>query len=250
MKIKNRFGFYPVVLLALSLLIICDSCKKDEDEPGNPTNGKTKAVFNTNLTYGTMTDQDGNKYKTITIGTQTWMAENLRTTKFRNGEDIPEITDNTAWKYSVSSAYCNFKNTQNIDSIATFGRLYNWYAVTDSRNIAPSGWHIPSRSEWNTLVAYLGVADAGGKSKETGTTHWKSPNTGATNESGFTALPAGDRANSDGKFYDIGSGFVCWTSTQQSLAEAYYRSIANIYSGMGENYMAKQLGLSVRCVKD
>lgn len=247
---NNRDGFYPIILMALSLLIICNSCKKDDDEPVNPTNGKTKAVFNPNLTYGTMTDQEGNRYRTITIGTQTWMAENLRTTKYRNGDDITLVTDNTQWEYSNSGAYCNLKHSQNIDTIATFGRLYNWYAVTDSRNIAPSGWHVPTRTEWNTLITYLGGADAGGKLKETGTTHWSSPNTGATNESGFTALPCGDRANSDGNFYDISTGFICWSSTEFNIYEAFYRSISYNYSSTGENEWAKQLGSSVRCVKD
>ena len=250
MKMKNRTGFNLIVLIALSLLIAFNSCGKDDDEPGNPTNGKTKAVFNSNLTYGTMIDQDGNKYRTITIGTQTWMAENLRTTKYRNGEDIPLITNNTAWTQMTSGAYSNIKNTQNLDTIATMGRLYNWYAVTDSRNIAPSGWHIPSRSELSTLIAYLGAANAGDKLKETGTTHWSSPNSNATNESGFTAIPCGDRAHSDGKFYDLGSGFSCWSSTEYSFDNAYYRSISYNFSSMGENQWPKKLGLSVRCIKD
>jgi uncharacterized protein (TIGR02145 family) len=251
MKTKPKAEFYQIITLVLSLIIIFNGCKKDdEDEPGNPTNGKTKAVFNSNLSYGTMTDQDGNRYRTITIGQQTWMAENLRTTKYRNGEDIPLITDNTAWRYQSAGAYCNVNNTENVDTIATMGRLYNWYAVSDSRNIAPEGWHVPSRSEWNNLVTYLGGTDAGDLLKESGTTHWISPNSGATNESGFTAIPGGDRSHTDGKFYDIGSGFACWSSEEYSYSDAYYRSIVYNLSSLGENHWSKQLGLSVRCIKD
>lgn len=250
MKMKNRVGFNLMVLISLLLLIACNSCSKDDDEPGNPTNGKTKAVFNANLTYGTMIDQDGNKYRTITIGTQTWMAENLRTTKYRNGEEILFVTDNTTWTQMDIAACCNIKNSQNIDTIATMGRFYNWYAVTDSRNIAPPGWHIPSRSELNTLVTFLGATNAGDKLRETGTTHWISPYSSATNESGFTAIPCGERAHSDGKFYDLGAGFSCWSSTEASFENAYYRSIASNFSSMGENQWSKKLGLSVRCIKD
>jgi uncharacterized protein (TIGR02145 family) len=251
MKTKPKTEFYLIISLVLSLLIICNGCKKDDDDkPGNPTNGRTKAVFNNNLTYGTMTDQDGNRYRTITIGTQTWMAENLRTTKYLNGDNITLITENTAWRYQAAGAYCNVNNTENVDTVATMGRLYNWYAVSDSRNIAPEGWHIPSRSEWNSLVTHLGGADAGDLLKETGTIHWISPNSGATNESGFTAIPGGDRSHTDGKFYDIGTGFACWSSEEYSYADAYYRSIVYNFSTLGENHWSKQLGLSVRCIKD
>ena len=113
-------------------------------------------LFNPDLTYGTINDIDGNVYKTITIGTQTWMAENLRTTKFRNGKDIPEVTVDSIWAILTTGAYCNYKNTRNIDTIVTYGRLYNWYAVYDSRNIAPEGWHISNEADWTTLTNYLG----------------------------------------------------------------------------------------------
>ena len=150
---------------------------------------------------GTVTDIDGNTYQTVKIGDQWWMAENLKVTCYRNGDAIPNITDGTTWASLSTGAYCEYNN--DINNVATYGRLYNWYAVTDSRNIAPAGWHVPSDAEWKQLEMYLGMSqseadatgwrgtDEGGKLKEVGTMHWNSPNTGATNESGFTALPGG-----------------------------------------------------------
>jgi uncharacterized protein (TIGR02145 family) len=212
--------------------------------------GVSSAVFNPNLTYGTMTDQDGNVYKTITIGKQTWMAENLRTTKYRNGEAIPEIIDNTAW-WINTGAYCNYKNTRNTDTIATYGRLYNWFAVTDSRNIAPPGWHVPTDADWTTLTTYLGGESvAGGKLKETGTTHWHSPNAGATNETGFTALPGGFRDGSIGTFDGIGYSPYWWSSTESDSYVAWVRYIFYDISDVGRGYLYENFGFSVRCIKD
>jgi uncharacterized protein (TIGR02145 family) len=144
----------------------------------------------TGLHAQTVKDFEGNVYKTITIGTQTWMADNLRTTKYRNGDAIPEVTDSSAWINLITGAYCNYNNTRNNDTIVSYGRFYNLYAVTDNRNICPTGWHVSTDAEWTTLTDYLGGASvAGDKLKEKGTTHWESPNAGATNEIGFTALP-------------------------------------------------------------
>jgi len=142
-----------------------------------------------------VTDIDGNVYHIVTIGTQVWMVENLKTTKFRDGSSIPNVTDAEEWVGHGelhSGAYCNYDNTAANSN--TYGSLYNWYAVVDERNICPTGWHIPSEAEWATLIAYLGGQDvAGGKMKEAGTAHWSTPNTGASNSSGFTALPGGSR---------------------------------------------------------
>src|ERR1035437_8488499 len=118
-----------ISVLILFVMLVINSCKKDNNSPSNPYNGKTTAVFNPGLTYGTMTDQDGNVYKTISIGTQTWMAENLRTTKYRDGSSMQNVTDNTVWTYLTSGAYCNYNNTKSADTIATYGRLYDWYAA-------------------------------------------------------------------------------------------------------------------------
>lgn len=230
--------------------VVFNGCKNGGDD----TNGKTTAAFNPGKTYVTMTDQDGNEYETITIGTQTWMAENLRTTHYRNGEDIPEVTDNTAWTRLSTGAYCNYNNTRNSDTIATYGRLYNWYAVSDSRNICPKGWHVPTNEDWITLTTYLGGDSvAGGKMKETRTAHWKNPNTGASNESGFTALPGGGR-NENGVLSGIGSDGYWWSSIGLSTIFVDYVWYWSIHYNdsyvSSRNIDSGKKGYSVRCVKN
>lgn len=197
----------------------------------------------------TVTDYDGNVYTTVTIGTQVWLVENLKVTHYRNGDAIPNVSDAQPWSVLTTGAYCEYNNTPSNGT--TYGKLYNWYAVHDSRNIAPVGWHVPTNEEWSTLTTYLGGIDvAGGKLKETGTSHWEPPNMGATNETGFTALPGGERTAS-GSFIDI-SMFGFWrTSTEYDATHARilymdYQS-DNVYQ---EYYSLKNGGLSVRCIKD
>jgi uncharacterized protein (TIGR02145 family) len=134
------------------LLLLISSCKKTEEI--------ANINFNPSITYGSITDQDGNVYKTVNIGNQTWIAENLKTTKYRNGELIPNVTDNTLWKNLVTGAYSNYDNDNKKENI--YGRLYNWYAVNDTRNLAPLGWHVPSDTEWTTLYSFLGGEDVAG----------------------------------------------------------------------------------------
>jgi len=204
-------------------------------------------VFNPNITYGTMTDIDGNTYKTVTIGTQTWMAENLKVTKYNDGTAIPNVTDETAWSSLTTGAYCNYNNDPS--TAATYGRLYNWYAVNTGK-LCPTGWHVPTDAEWETLREYLGGYEvAGGKLKETGTTHWNSPNEGATNASGFTALPGGGRYN-DGTFDYIGDNGIWWSSTEGSTSYAlgWYLNYNNY--NLTYNNSSKVDGFSVRCVRD
>jgi uncharacterized protein (TIGR02145 family) len=237
-----------LILFILSIDLF-NSCKKADENTVNLTNGKTTAVFNSNKTYGTMTDQDGNVYKTISLGTQTWMSENLRTTKYRNGEAILEGTANSAWSIIGTSSYCNYSNTKNNDTIATFGRLYNWSAVSDSRNIAPSGWHVPTDAEWSTLITFLGdVSVAGGKLKELNLIHWATPNLGADNSTGFTALPSGERDN-DGTFTGLGYLATWWSSSEYN-GYGMYRYVYYNGPGEGVNFTFKGMGMAVRCVKD
>lgn len=247
----NKKFFKLSVIIAI-VAIILSSCSKDDDNnpsSSNPTNGKTTAVFNSNVSYGSMTDQDGNVYKTVTIGTQTWMAENLRTTKYNDGTSIPNVTGDGEWENLSTGAYCNYNNTTNTDTVATYGRLYNWYAVNTGK-LAPKGWHVPTDAEWTKLTDYLGgVAVTGGKLKETGTTHWNSPNTGAINENGFTALPGGIRFNT-GTFLSIGEGGVWWSAKECSAANAWYRIIYSEGSVVGRSDIGKMVGFSVRCVRD
>ncbi|MBI3234419.1 MAG: fibrobacter succinogenes major paralogous domain-containing protein, partial [Bacteroidetes bacterium] len=151
----------------------------------------------------TVTDYDGNTYNTVTIGTQIWLKENLKVTHFQNGDPINNITDSIQWaKYNTSSR-CYYKN-DSAKYASVYGALYNWLTAQDTRNICPTGWHLPTRSDWNILSYFLdntvdtltsgqGGQTVGGDLKEAGLTHWNSPNSGATNSSGFTGLPGGVR---------------------------------------------------------
>jgi len=151
----------------------------------------TQVSFTT-LMSGQFSDIDGNVYNTITIGTQIWMKENLKTTKYNDGSSIPLVTDNTAWINLSTPGYCWYNNDAATYKSA-YGAMYNWYTVNTGK-ICPPNWHVPTDTQWETLITYLGgKIIAGGKMKETGTAHWTSPNIGATNETGFTALPGGYR---------------------------------------------------------
>jgi uncharacterized protein (TIGR02145 family) len=206
-------------------------------------------IFNPNLTYSSITDNEGNVYKTIQIGTQTWMAENLRTTKFNDNTSIPLITNSTDWYWLTTPGYCWYDN----DSITykdTYGALYNWYTVNTGK-LCPSDWHAPSDAEWTTLTNYLGgESAAGGKLKETGISHWSSPNEEATNQSGFTALPSGYRGN-NGSFLFIGNFGNWWSSTEYYLNQwTWFRSMSNKFNNVSRDYTIESEGFSVRCIKD
>lgn len=232
MKIKS--GVFSFVVMAM-LLMFAGSCKKNE-----ATNDPTQS--------GTVTDIDGNVYNTVTIGTQVWMVENLKTTKYRDGHIISNIPDETEWTNLTSGAYCNYNN-EAINSI-TDGRLYNWYAVSDIRNITPKGWHVPTDAEWTILIDFLGgIYKACGKLKESGTIHWKSPNEGADNESGFTALPGGYRTQS-GFFLLYGAGGCWWSSTPINTDLVWYYNLPFHDNIIARNVFKKSNGLSVRCIKD
>jgi len=194
-------------------------------------------------------DIDGNGYNTVQIGTQTWLKQNLKTTHYRNGDVIPIVTDNTAWSNLTTGAYCNYNNDANYAT--TYGHLYNWYTVNDSSNLCPTGWHVPIDGEWTTLTDYLGGESiAGGKLKETGLNHWNSPNTGATNETGFTALPSGYRYEG-GAYGYVGDQSYWWSSTETNSTVAWdrymYYSYSNVFKGYGDT---KYHGFPVRCLKD
>jgi len=202
-------------------------------------------------------DVDGNEYQYVNIGTQTWMVENLKTTKYRDGTPIPQIQESLDWLKLTTGAYSNYQNVPtNAD---TYGRLYNWYAVCDSRNIAPEGWHVATVVEWRTLISYLGGIDAAiYKLKETGTTHWRSPNTGATNEYKFTALPGGF-CNENLNFMSIGVIGDWWGFTQDFSSTVCYLGLFDPNSDMNLAYTGifnittinyRRYGMSVRCVKD
>ncbi|MCU0456661.1 MAG: fibrobacter succinogenes major paralogous domain-containing protein [Bacteroidales bacterium] len=206
-------------------------------------------VYGNELSFITpVTDIEGNIYKTVKIGTQVWMAENLRTTHYRDNFEIPNITGTSDWNNPPDSwkgAYCDYNNVVN----NTYGKLYNGYAVLNSRKLCPTGWHIPLTNDWLTLINHLGgYYEAGGRLKEAGTAHWKSPNTG-TNESGFTALPGGYRWY-DGVFNSFTEMAVFWCETPPDpnpglLHFGLFQNNAVMSEGASMNE-----GNSLRCIKD
>jgi uncharacterized protein (TIGR02145 family) len=232
------------------------------------TQGQVLTVSNNMPTWttlqnssGTVTDIDGNSYQTVTIGSQVWMKENLKVSKYRNGDPIGEVSDAGQWAAIWSNgnptgqaAWCYYNN--DAANISTYGNLYNWYAVADSRGLCPAGWHVPSDAEWTTLENFLGGASvAGGKMKSTGTIEagtglWYAQNQDATNSSGFTAFPGGNR-EVDGAFSLISGNGVWWSSTEKSsnIAWLRYLSFNFSYSGRDNGY-GKTFGFSVRCLRD
>lgn len=197
----------------------------------------------------TVTDFDGNVYHTVVIGTQTWMAEDLKTTHYRDGSAITNVTDNGAWVANTSGAWCDYNNDPAMGT--KYGHLYNWYAVSNASNLAPAGWHVPTFAEWTILANYLGGdAFAGGKLKETGTVNWTAPNYGATNETGFTSRPGGYRSNSDGTFGIINGYVNIWGSDAADASRGYYvyMQFDNTYLNRGAYF--KGCGFTVRCIKD
>ncbi len=189
------------------------------------------------------------RYDDLTIGSQVWTSKNLEVTTYRNGDVIPQVTDPTQWANLTTGAWCYYNN--DAANGAIYGKLYNWYAVNDSRGLAPAGWHIPTDAEWATVGTSLGGNSvAGGKMKATGTTYWASPNTGATNQAGFGGLGGGFR-NSDGNFYNILTDGYYWSATSSSTTDALFRYLnsgnanLNTYSGL-----SKKIGYTIRCVKD
>ena len=184
----------------------------------------------------------------ITIGGQTWAPKNLDVVTYRNGDPIPEVQAASTWSNLTTGAWCYYEN--NTANGTTYGKLYNWYAVNDPRGLAPNGYHIPTDAEWTTLTSYLGgTVTAGGKMKEAGTSHWLSPNTNATNSSGFTGLPGGCRGTTGG-FGDIGASGYWWSSSVYNTSLAWYRNLY-YYDGYVYSYsFYRQIGFSVRCLRD
>lgn len=210
-----------------------------------PTSNKT-----INFNFVLCRDGDFNIYPVVAIGSQVWMAENLKTTKYNDGVTaIPDVTDNTAWAGLSTGAYCDYLNVPTYS--ATYGRLYNWYAIaaTNPKNVCPTGWHVSTDAEWTTLQTYLGGgAVSGDKLKEKGTLHWSSPNTG-TNETGFTALPGGYRSQS-GTFGLLGTWGFWWSSTEATPTSGYYRYMLNTNGSLGSVDNDKHGAFYIRCVKD
>ncbi|MFZ4399587.1 MAG: fibrobacter succinogenes major paralogous domain-containing protein [Bacteroidales bacterium] len=224
----------------LLIIFLSISCKKETSQP--------KPV------PATVTDIDGNVYHTIKIGTQTWMVENLKVTKYNDGTAIPLVTDSIIFVNLTTPCYCWVNNDQATYG-NTYGALYNWHTVNTGK-LSPIGWHVPTDSDWTTLTNFLGGEDiAGLKLKETGNTHWMSnPLTWSTNESGFTALPGGNRSSmfqgSGSLFYYIGHSGYWWSATDYDMSFAWCRIMRYYEFSVHRNYIGIQIGCSVRCVKD
>jgi uncharacterized protein (TIGR02145 family) len=196
----------------------------------------------------TVKDIDGNTYNIIQIGDQFWMKENLKVSKFKNGDNITEVTDNVQWSGLSTPALCFYDNDEANED--PYGLMYNWYVVKDSRGLCPTGWHVPTVDDWTELTDFLGgELVAGGKLKESGTSHWQSPNEGATNSSGFTAVPGG-RRNTDGSFIQLGTKALFWTSTEFNSESAMRNGIENSGTEIESENGNKKYGFSVRCIKD
>ncbi|MBK9273139.1 MAG: fibrobacter succinogenes major paralogous domain-containing protein [Flavobacteriales bacterium] len=206
-----------------------------------------------------VTDIDGNTYGTVKIGSQCWMAENLKTTRYRDGISIPNVTDNTTWAQLNTGAWCDHGNNAANDTI--HGKLYNWYAAADP-NICPQGWHVPTDAEWHQLEQFLGIPsaelnslgfrgaaqNAGGEMKAT--TLWNAPNLGATDGSGFSGLPGGLRYGGYGHFDGLGGNGYWWSASESSAASAWFRFLYFNNAGVYRSGYSKRFGFCVRCVRD
>jgi len=227
-----------------AILLLAISCKKE--------NNTIQSSRNTDKSSTPDLIAAG-KYTFVWIHGQRWMTTNLDVTRYRNGDSIPQIRYATNWSKKTTGAWCWYNN-DSATYAATYGRLYNWYAVNDPRGLAPTGWHIASADEWDTLATHLGN-NAGGKLKDTGTIEagnglWYAPNFRATNKTGFTGLPGGFRNAYDGTFSFIGSLGFWWTSTGYSSSTAFYYSLDYSNSLIYWYVDIKRYGYSVRCLRD
>lgn len=239
-------------MMAVACLLVI-GCKKDDvvapDASGANGSSAVNAVF----------DIDGNSYPTVTIGTDVWMAFNLRTAHFSNGDPIPYLPAASDWANSDGPAWTAYNG--DAAYAALNGDLYNWYAVIDPRNVCPSGWHVATDQDWKQLETAMGMSAAeveayglrgedslvGGKLKTEGI--WDDPNQGATNESGFGGVPGGYRTQLGG-YLQMGTDGLWWSSTAFDSSLAWIRSLSYANAGMGRTHRLKSQGLSVRCVRD
>lgn len=211
------------------------------------TTSENQQSFTTTATSQTVTDIDGNYYDTVHIGNQIWFKQNLKTTRYRNGGSIPHVVGKTEWIALGTGAWCNYDN--DVANNAIYGKLYNWFSTLGD-TLCPTGWHVPSDTDMTILTDYLGGGNvAGGKMKSVGTVLWQSPNTGATNESGFSALSGGFR-DFDGNFYNIRGIAVFWSATEFDGDFAWFRKLITDSGNVDRSLSFQSFGASVRCLKD
>ncbi len=229
MKINN-------LLLSTALILLITSCQKTEiidNISARPGLGIVRSTI-----------------ASVIIGEQVWSSKNLDVRIYKNDDTIPQVTDPTKWSNLTTGAWCWYNN-DSATYATTYGRLYNWYAVNDPRGLAPEGWHVPTHEEWDELETCLGGSSvAGGAMKEEGLTHWNSPNTSATNSSGFAGLPGGYRGGS-GAFGSVGDGGYWWSASEYSIAFAWYRYLYYKNRRVGRDGGGKKaIGISVRIVRN
>lgn len=202
-------------------------------------------VLNPSVVYGNVSDNDGHAYRTVKIGNQTWMAENLKTTRFSNGDAINALPDSIGWIGSTSPAWVYYKNDDQNDCL--HGKLYNWSTAVDNRNVCPTGWHVPTLNDWNILADSVGGKSVAGKLKCSG--EWAPPNFSAENGTGFSALPSGYRDLKAKYVYQSYTG-VWWTTSLDIGGAAYYAELNHHLGGITLVQGNKKTGYSIRCVKD
>jgi len=198
-------------------------------------------------TSGPVTDIDGNTYDTVKIGNKVWMTENLKVTRYRNGDPIPEVADAAKWPKLESGARCSYEN--NPENGKTFGFLYNWFAVNDPRGIAPEGWHVATDEEWQALADAVGGAEQAGKVLKS-PEKWEGATDDETERSGFDALPSGARRDADGGFLMLGKFARFWTSSQAPNGKPYGRALGFYDNTLRGGEVGPNNGFAVRCVKD
>ena len=235
----------------------------DGTTPRAKTTDSLEMAFVDSITFSDCVDRDGNVYKTVEIGDQVWMAENLKVTKYRDGTPITNVTDAATWGTLTTAAYCIYDNNA-ANEVDTYGALYNWYAVVDSRNIAPEGWHVPTDEEWKELEMALGMSQTEADDENMRGTNegsklagnadlWYSgslENNSEFGASGFIALPGGYRTWGNGYCSTVDYLGYFWSATEYPGTNAWYRKLDYSRSDVNRNYDYKMVGFSVRCVRD
>jgi uncharacterized protein (TIGR02145 family) len=224
------------------LAVVSSGCRKDAPVPSGPPGNVV------------IMDIDGNSYRTVLTGGRHWMVENLRASRFADGDPIMQVQDASAWIGLSEAAWAWANDSSALDTV--FGKWYNHFAVSDPRGLCPSGWHVPTDIEWQALAdANGGVDSAGAALKSTGTVQdgsglWNEPNTGATNASGFSGLPAGGRSPNDAGFYSRGNAAMLWSSTITAVDTASARLLTHVGIAFEPRDLAMRYGLCVRCIRD
>ncbi len=252
----KNFMFTLIFLFTLSGFVQAQTMyihKNGGEVVSVPLNNIEKITF-TGEGTNTISDIDGNVYNIVQIGSQLWMADNLKTTKYHDGSSIPLQTNDASWTasgHNNSPAYCWYGN--NISNKNPYGALYNFYALDPETNggkhVCPAGWRVPTDEDWTKLTNHLGgLSVAGGKMKATGTEYWQAPNSGATNESGFNGLPGGSRSNAD--FIEMGKLGRWWSSTVRDDNSIWFRQLSNGSTSVLRHNLSKYQGFSIRCIKE